>query len=131
MSRTSFGRLAELGEQLERTSKRLELAALLADFLRELTPEEIPPAVRLTIGQVFPEWDGRTLNVSWKAVMSVVEGLTNARAEVRNEIAAQSVDGGEMVQLLLERIREPDHPPRTYNAVGQLVARDSTGPAPG
>jgi len=56
MSDTSFAKLAHLGEQLERTTKRLELAALLADFLWGLPLEEIPPAVRLTIGQVFPEW---------------------------------------------------------------------------
>jgi len=64
MTQTSFVSLADLGEQLERTSKRLELAALLAGFLRTLVPEEIPPAVRLIIGQVFPEWDGRALNLS-------------------------------------------------------------------
>jgi DNA ligase-1 len=112
MGDTLFGRLAKLGEQLERTSKRLELAALLADFLRELAPQEIPPAVRLTIGQVFPEWDGRALNVSWKAVMGVVEGLTDASAELREEVSAQAVDGGEIVQLLLEHARrEPPRPP--------------------
>jgi len=32
MSDTSFAEMARLGERLERTSKRLELAALLADF---------------------------------------------------------------------------------------------------
>ena len=71
------------------------LAALLADFLRGLSPEEIPPAVRLTIGQVFPEWDGRALNVSWKAVMTVMDGLTDVSPSVRDEISAQAVDGGE------------------------------------
>lgn len=41
MSDTPFARLAGLGQQLEETSKRLELAALLADFLRALSPDEI------------------------------------------------------------------------------------------
>jgi DNA ligase-1 len=134
MGDTLFGRLAELGEQLERTSKRLELAALLADFLRELAPDEIPPAVRLTIGQVFPEWDGRTLNVSWKAVMGVVEGLTDAPAEVRDQVAAQAVDGGEAVQLLLKRTRrEPPSPPpltilevyQTFEEMAETAGRGS------
>jgi hypothetical protein len=52
------------------------LAALLAGFLRDLSPDEIPPAVRLVIGQVFPEWEARALNVSWQAVMVVIDGLT-------------------------------------------------------
>jgi len=112
MGNTPFARLAQLGEQLEQTTKRLELAALLADFLRGLSPEEIPPAVRLTIGQVFPEWDGRALNVSWKAVMAVMDGLTDASPAVRDEISAQAVDGGEAVRMLLERARrQPPSPP--------------------
>ena len=112
MSETPFARLAGLGEHLEQTSKRLELAALLADFLRGLSREEIPPAVRLTIGQVFPEWDGRALNVSWKAVMAVVDGLIDAPPAVKEEVGAQAVDGGEFVRLLLERTRcQPLKPP--------------------
>jgi DNA ligase-1 len=107
-----FARLAHLGEQLEQTTKRRELAALLADFLRGLSPEEIPPAVRLTIGQVFPEWDGRALNVSWKTVMAVMDGLTDASPAIRDEIATQAVDGGQAVRLLLERARrQPPSPP--------------------
>jgi len=112
MDDAPFARLAHLGEQLERTTKRLELATLLADFLQGLSLEEIPPAVRLTIGQVFPEWDGRALNVSWKAVMTVMDGLTDASPTVRDEISAQAVDGGEAVRLLLERTRrQPPSPP--------------------
>jgi DNA ligase-1 len=115
MSNTPFAKLAHLGEQLERTTKRLELATLLADFLRGLSPEEIPPAVRLTIGQVFPEWDGRALNVSWKAVTTVMDELTNASPAVHDEISAQAVDGGEAVRMLLERARRqpPNSPPLT------------------
>ena len=89
MADTPFARLAQLGEQLERTSKRRELAALLADFLESLSPEETPAAVRLTIGQVFPEWDGRTLNVSWKAVIKVVDGLTDAPPDVHDAGAGE------------------------------------------
>jgi DNA ligase-1 len=112
MSDTPFAKLAHLGEQLERTTKRLELAMLLADFLRGLSPEEIPPAVRLTIGQVFSEWDGRALNVSWKAVMAVMDGLTDASSAVHDEISAQAVDGGQTVRMLLEQARrQPPSPP--------------------
>jgi len=109
---TPFARLAELGEQFEQTSSRKDLAGLLAAFLRDLTPEEIPSAVRLTIGQVFPEWDGRALNVSWKAIMAVVDSLVDAPAALRDAVSAQTVDGGQFVQGLLERgRRQPPGPP--------------------
>jgi DNA ligase-1 len=115
LANTNFSELAELGEKLEATTKRGELAGLLADFLQGLTPEELPAAVRLTIGQVFPEWDGRTLNLSWKTLMAVVDDLVNVPSGMRDELSAQAVDGGEIVFLLLDRARRqpPDPPPLT------------------
>ena len=113
MTATPFARLAELGKQLEATSKRGELAALLAAFLRELAPEEVPPAVRLSIGHVFPEWDERTLNVSWKALTGIVDAMVDAGPEVRDATSARAVDGGQYVQRLLEagRREPPAAPP--------------------
>jgi hypothetical protein len=64
--------------------------------------------VRLTIGQVFPEWDGRALNLSWQAVMAALEPMIDAPPAVRDEVFAHAVDGGEAVRLLLERTgRQP------------------------
>ena len=113
MSGTPFARLAELGEQLEATTKRTEMAELLAGFLRELAPEELPPAVRMTIGQVFAEWDERVLNVSWKAVKAVVDDLHDASPAAQDEAGSQAVDGGEYIYLLLAEHRrgEPNPPP--------------------
>lgn len=134
MNDTPFARLAQLGEQLVQTSKRRELAILLSDFLQALSPEEIPPAVRLTIGQVFPEWDGRALNTSWKAVMAVVDELSDAPPAVREEMSAQAADGGEFVQLLLEQSRchPPTLPPltilqvyRTFEEIAATAGRGS------
>jgi len=130
---TPFARLAELGERLARTSKRSEMADLLAAFLGGLAPGEIPAAVRLTIGQIFPEWDGRTLNVSWKALMTVLDELTDASQEVKDGVTAQAVDGGEVVSMLLEqaRRRPPDPPPSTilevYRAFEQIAALSGRG----
>ena len=106
MANIAFRKLALLGEELERTTSRLELARLMADFLQGLKREEIAPAVRLTIGQVFPEWDGRALNLSWAAVFKVMDDLTQVTEEQRQAITAEAVDGGEAVMLLLERARK-------------------------
>lgn len=135
MAETPFARLAHLGEQLEATKKRTELTALLADFLRSLAPDEIPPATRLIIGQIFPEWDGRALNVSWKAVMAVVNGLTGTTDSVRDEAFAQAVDGGEAVQLLLEhgRRQPPAGPPlallEVYHTFEEIAGTTGRGSA--
>jgi DNA ligase-1 len=128
-----FSRLAELGERLSLTNKRGELADLVAQFLRELAPAEIPAAVRLTIGHIFPEWDGRTLNLSWKALMSVIDDLTDTSQAQKDAVAAQAVDGGEIVSMLLQTSRRqpPDPPPLTildvYRGFEQIAATSGRG----
>lgn len=133
MSPTAFAQLAQLGEQLEQTRKRRELAALLAKFLTGLEAGEIPPAVRLTIGQVFPEWDERSLNVSWKALIAVVDDLVDAPPEVRQQIWSEAVDGGEAIRSLLEHSRRqaPVSPPLTlldvYHTLEAIAATAGRG----
>jgi DNA ligase-1 len=112
-TRTPFSELAQLGERLEQTKKRKELAALVAEFLLALAPDEIPSAVRLIIGQVFAEWDGRALNLSSKAVSAAVDTLIDATDQQRSEICAQAVDPGEATRMLLKATRRepPVEPP--------------------
>jgi DNA ligase-1 len=109
---TTFAELAELGDRFEGTRKRAELVSLTASFLQRLQPHEVSAAVRLTIGRVFPEWDPRTLNVSWKVVMSCVDELVDTTQESRGKVFAEAVDGGEAVRVLFERGRSvPQEPP--------------------
>ncbi|HIC94295.1 MAG TPA: ATP-dependent DNA ligase [Anaerolineae bacterium] len=130
---TPFAALANLCERLEGTTKRLELADSVAQFLLKLAPEEVPAGVRLIIGQVFPEWDGRALDLSWKAVARMVDGLTEATPAQREAIFAQAVDGGQAVQLLLEgaRIGPPQGPPLSvldvYRAFEEIAAAAGRG----
>ena len=104
MVQTSFETLASLGERLEKTSSRLQMRDMIAQFLRELASDELQPGVRLLLGQVFPEWDERTLNLSWRAVLKVITDLTEASAGEWQDVFDQAVDAGEAVRLLLERM---------------------------
>jgi DNA ligase-1 len=106
---TKFETLALLGEQLERTSGRLDKREQIARFLSELEVEEIPPGLRLLIGQVFPEWDERTLNLSWRAVFKVAASLAKASEAEWQQAFSEAVDAGEAVRLVLDRF--PDHAP--------------------
>ena len=133
MRETPFAKLASLGEQLEGTTSRLELANLLAEFLQNLDPAEIPAGVRLTIGQVFPEWDARALNLSWKAAMKVVGELASPTDADRQAIFAEAEDTGEAVRMLLEQARSqpPQPPPLTildvYRAFEEIAAATGRG----
>ena len=133
MRETPLAELASLGERLERTTSRLELAGLLAEFLQKLDPTEVPAGVRLGIGQVFPEWDGRALNLSWKAAMKVVGGLASPTDTDRETIFAEAEETGEAVRMLLERSRtEPHQPPPltildVYRAFEEIAAATGRG----
>ncbi len=70
---TSFSKLTELCRALEATKKHTEKSHLIADFLLILDAEEIAPAVLLIVGQVFPEFDSRTLEVGWSTMKRVLE----------------------------------------------------------
>ena len=80
--------------------------------------------MRLITGQVFAEWDERALNVSWQTVSEVVKGMVAATAADQEQIYAQAVDGGQAIQMLLERARRlpPEPPPLTVMEVYQTSA---------
>lgn len=68
-----FLELAHVCEQVKSTTKRLEKIRYLSSFLITLDREEIPAAVLLITGQVFPESSDRTLDVSWKTIQKALE----------------------------------------------------------
>ncbi len=69
---TPYARLTALCRELEATTKRLEKRALLAAFLRDLPPEEVPAAILQIIGRPLPEPEGRALGVGWAALSKAV-----------------------------------------------------------
>jgi DNA ligase-1 len=88
----------------------------------------------MTIGQIFPEWDGRALNLSWQAVMAALDPLIDAPPARRDELFARAVDGGQVVLLLLEQARrQPPKPPfltilevaSTLDAIAGIAGRGS------
>ena len=70
---TPFTRLAELCKALEATTKRTEKTRLISEFLFGLEPNEIAPAVLLIVGQIFPEFDPRTLEIGWSTMKRVLK----------------------------------------------------------
>ena len=70
---TPFTRLAELCKALEATTKRTEKTRLISEFLCGLEPDEIALAVLLIVGQIFPEFDPRTLEIGWSTMKRVLE----------------------------------------------------------
>ncbi len=124
-----FIELAQLGEQLSATKKKLEHSALIGAYLKRIEPEEIAPAARLLIGRIFPENDPRLVNVSGAAFSRVLERVVGAPLEW----SGSAVDFGDAVaQWLAARGWVPRGEPlqllevyHTYEEIAQVTGSGS------
>jgi DNA ligase-1 len=78
-------RWSELAERVAATTRTSEKTALLAEYLRSLSPEELPIAAVFLTGRPFPETDQRATGLGWSAIVGAVGALTGAS---REELAA-------------------------------------------
>ncbi len=100
--RTEFRVLAELGDRLEKTRKRTLMVDLVAEFLRNLSPDEIEAAVSMILGQPFPKADARTLEVSWATVRDVVNRLVKVDWKTFTEAFGRTGDLGATIKSIFE-----------------------------
>jgi DNA ligase-1 len=123
-----FSDLANLGDALAATKKKLEHRALIGTYLKTLPPNEIAIAARWLIGRVFPESDPRILNLSGSAIDRVLEQITGA---INWDAIGGAVDFGDAVEqwLTLRQHARQGKPLqllqvyRTYEAIAE-----DTGP---
>ena len=102
---TPFKALAELGEKLEATRKRLLMIDLAADFLKNLEVQEVEPAVSMILGRPFSKWSQRTLEVSWATLSGVIKRFTGIEWSVFNEAFSKSGDIGSATKTIFENTK--------------------------
>jgi DNA ligase-1 len=102
---TEFSALAELCEKLEATTKRTVMIDYVSDFLKQLNPEEIEPAISMLLGRAFPKWDQRVLEISWATLSGILERVTSADWSVFREAFSKTGDVGAAAKALFEASR--------------------------
>jgi DNA ligase-1 len=107
---TPFKTLAELGEKLEATTKRLFMIDLVADFLTNLEPKEIEPAVSMLLGRPFPKWSQQTLEVSWATLSEIIKRTTGVEWIIFEEAFHKSGDIGSAWQLRTDQVHSVSTP---------------------
>jgi len=100
---TPFRALAELGEKLEATRKRLLMLDLVSDFLTKLEVEKVEPAVSMILGRSFPKWSQRTLEVSWATLSEIIRRISGVEWSVFDEAFSRSGDIGSATKVVFER----------------------------
>jgi DNA ligase-1 len=99
---TSFKALAELGEKLEATRKRLFMIDVVSEFLEHLESKEIEPAVSMLLGRPFPKWSQQTLDVSWATLSEIIERTAGVEWNIFEEAFRKSGDIGSATKTVFE-----------------------------
>src|SRR3990172_2954045 len=102
-------RWSELAERLAATTRTSEKTALLAEYLRTLTPEELPIAAIFLTGRPFAEADQRAAGLGWSAIATTVTDLAGVSRSALGEAYDRSSDLGIAVADVLTTAGH--HPP--------------------
>ena len=96
-------RWSELADRLAATTRTSEKTALLAEYLRSLTPDELPIAAVFLTGRPFAEGDPRAIGLGWSAVSATVAELAGVPRSELGEAYDRFSDLGLAVADVLAR----------------------------
>jgi len=102
---TPFRTLAELCERLEGMSRRIPAINLVADFLKNLEPGEVEPAISMILGRPFPKWSQQTLDVSWATLSEIIRRITGVDWKVFLEAFNKTGDVGSAAKVVFENCK--------------------------
>lgn len=71
-----MNKLAEAGERIAATTKKLEKIAIVAEYLKARTPEEASVSAVFLSGRPFPVWEETTLQVGGRVLWRIVAELS-------------------------------------------------------
>ena len=124
-------RWSETAERVAATSRTSEKVRILAEYLRTLTPAELPTAVTFFTGRPFPERDPRVLGLGWAAIGEAVQAEADAEPGALGRAYDRSSDLGQAVyDLLSESRRRPSGELPTLTDVRDTFAAIATASGP-
>ncbi|XES77321.1 MAG: ATP-dependent DNA ligase [Candidatus Bathyarchaeia archaeon] len=102
---TLFRSISELLEEISATKSRLRAIAAVAEFLKNLGPSEVEPAVSFMLGRAFPKWRPKTLEVSWSTLSSILQRVTGADWGIFSQAFSKTGDIGSATKTVYERTK--------------------------
>ncbi len=74
-----YSRIAGILQSISQ-AKRGQKARILADFLKEIPPEMLCPAIRLIFGELWPSWEEREMGVGPEAILAALSEIADEEA---------------------------------------------------
>jgi DNA ligase-1 len=126
-------RWSEVAERVAATTRTSEKTAILADYLSQLTPAELPLAAVFLTGRPFAEADQRAAGLGWSAIATTVTELANVPRAALGEAYDRSSDLGLAVADVFAQAGHAPDPaagPSLYEVAGAYAAIEAaSGPA--
>jgi DNA ligase 1 len=114
-------RWSDLAERVAATTRTSEKTALLADYLRSLTPDELPIAAVFLTGRPFPEADQRSAGLGWSAIMTAIGEVA---AVTRGDLGAAYDRHSDLSKAVEDVLAGAGHapPPETSPTLPEVAA---------
>lgn len=116
-------KFAETAERVAATTKKLEKAALLGAYLRDLNDDDLTRAARYFAGQQFALNDSRTTNVGSGVLRDALSAATGVSVEELRPRYVRLGDAGEVAYEVIREVKGDAVPPSlTLSGIDSLIA---------
>jgi len=119
----SLQQLAEVAEKVASTTKKLEKAALLGDYLSQLDDADLGRAARYCAGHQFASNDARTTNVGGSIITAALSEATGLSNDELYPIYVRLGDAGETAHEAVKRARRYHEPTITLAETESIITR--------
>ena len=119
----SLQQFGEVAEAISATTKKLEKAALLGTYLRDLNDVDLARATRYLAGHQFAQSDSRTTNVGGRIIGEALSVATGLSLEELSPRYVRLGDAGEVAFEAVEEKHAANQPQITLAETESLITR--------
>ena len=101
-----YSKLVLVYLELEKTTKKLEKAEIISNFLKGVNKEEIKDVIHLLQGKIFPDYDQRKIGMSSRLILKVIAMSTGISMENVEKTWKSIGDLGIVAQELLKKRKQ-------------------------
>lgn len=116
----SFEQFALVADKVAATTKKLEKAALLGDYLQRLSDEDLSRAARYFAGHVFAQHDARTTNVGSSILSEALINATGLHADLGARYARWG-DAGDVAFEMFTEAKSANTPSLSLGDIEDLL----------
>ena len=101
-----YSELADVFDRLESTGSRLEMTAILADFLRTADRAELRRIVYLAQGKLHPDFIAKELGMADRLVLKAISFTSGTPDRVAEDLWVKTGDPGEVAERLITKKKQ-------------------------